>query len=532
MRLGSPRLAACLGCVLCWVAAAAPAEAARTFVTQWGSEGSAPGQFNQPSAVAVDAAGNVYVADTENNRIQKFGPAGAFVTAWGTPGTAEGQFSDPRGLAVDPAGRVYVADRGNNRIQRFSATGTFEVMWGWAVDTGSPALQTCTSGCQIGTPGTGDGQFNGPEGLDFEVTGHLWVADGFNRRVQKFTSNGTFVSKFGSFGSGDGQFNNIYDVATDDLGNIYTADANARVQRFSTAGVFVTKWGSSGAADGQFGFGGGTGLAAEPTGAVFVADYNNRRVQVFNATGGLLEKFSGPGATNLPADVALDGAGNAFVVNRFPHNVQKFSASAAAPAPLPAPVLGRTVNVQVVKGTLLVALPAGKARASATVPGLKGKSFVPVTSPRQIPVGSLLDTRKGTVRLTSARDSKGTRQTGDFSAGVFQVLQSRKKSQKGITELRLRGASFKACATKSKRARAAAKRRRSIRRLRSNAKGRFRTRGRYSSATVRGTSWTTTDRCDGTLTKVTRGRVAVRDFRRRQSITLRAGKSYLARAKR
>ena len=75
-------------------------------------------------------------------------------------------------------------------------------------------------------------------------------------------------------------------------------------------------------------------------------------------------------------------------------------------------------------------------------------------------------------------------------------------------------------------------RRRTIRRLRANAKGRFSTRGRYSSATVRGTSWTTTDRCDGTLTKVTRGTVTVRDLKRRKNITLRQGKSYLARARR
>ena len=74
--------------------------------------------------------------------------------------------------------------------------------------------------------------------------------------------------------------------------------------------------------------------------------------------------------------------------------------------------------------------------------------------------------------------------------------------------------------------------RRKIRRLRGSGKGRFRTRGRYSSATVRGTVWTVTDRCDGTLTKVTRGVVAVRDFRRKKTVRLRAGRSYLAKARR
>ncbi len=116
------------------------------------------------------------------------------------------------------------------------------------------------------------------------------------------------------------------------------------------------------------------------------------------------------------------------------------------------------------------------------------------------------------------------------------MLQSRSKRAKGLTELRLKGSSFKRCTLRrGKRAQAAARRRlskRAIRRLRSRANGRFRTRGRHSSATVRGTTWTTTDRCDGTLTKVSRGKVAVRDFRRRKTITLRRGKSYLARARR
>ena len=510
---GFRKICESLGLALCCsLAVAAPAGAAHTFVTQWGSQGAGPGQFEQPSAIGVDLAGNVYVSDTGNDRIQKFSPTGTFITAWGGSGTAEGQFSDPRGVDVDNIGRVYVADYGNNRIQRFDTNGSFELMWGWGVDDGSAAAQSCAGGCQAGTPGIGNAQFNGPQGLDAGIGGGVWVADGFNRRVQRFNANGAFHSRFGTPGSGDGQFNNIYDVADDGAGNTYAADANNRIQRFDVGAQFVTKWGSSGSADGQFGFGGGTGLATDAAGSLFVADYNNRRIQVFNSTGGLLEKFAGPGATNLPADVAIDSAGNVYVVNRFPHNVQKFSAAATQ---LPAPVLGRTVNVRAVKGTVRFAPKGGK--------------FIALTAARQVPVGSQLDTRKGTVRLSSARDTKGTIQTGDFSAGVFQALQSRKKSERGTTELRLKGSSFKSCSAKGARA---AANRRSVRRLRSNAKGRFRTRGQYSSATVRGTTWTTTDRCDGTLTKVTSGKVAVRDFKRRKTITLRAGKSYLAKARR
>jgi hypothetical protein len=196
----------------------------------------------------------------------------------------------------------------------------------------------------------------------------------------------------------------------------------------------------------------------------------------------------------------------------------------------PPPELGKTVDASVASGTVLVAVPAGGGSAQAAQ---KGVRFVPLEKTREIPVGSLLDTRRGTVRLTSARDTLGRTQTGSFASGLFQVLQSRKRSAKGLTDVVLKGGSFKRCgARRSSRATASQRSRRTVRRLRSNARGRFRTRGRHSAATVRGTVWTTTDRCDGTLTKVRRGRVAVRDLRRRRTIVVRAGRSYLARARR
>jgi Tol biopolymer transport system component len=201
----------------------------------------------------------------------------------------------------------------------------------------------------------------------------------------------------------------------------------------------------------------------------------------------------------------------------------------------PPPVLGKSVSTVPVSGEVLVSVPKSSARAAASVPGLKGREFVPLSEVRELPVGSLLDTRDGTVRLTTAGKKAGTTQSGSFSSGVFQVLQKRKGKNKGLTTLRLKGASFKSCRGSAAAASAvaqAARRKlsgRTIRRLSGNAKGRFRTRGRHSAATVRGTKWTVADRCDGTLTKVKRGRVAVRDFRRQRTIVVRAGKSYLAR---
>jgi hypothetical protein len=220
---------------------------------------------------------------------------------------------------------------------------------------------------------------------------------------------------------------------------------------------------------------------------------------------------------------AVDTAGN---VDPTPAN--RDVRVAAKLADLPAPALATSTNVAPLAGLVLVAVPAGPARAAQ-----KGLKFVPLQEARQIPVGSFLDTRSGTVRLSVARDARGRTQSGDFRAGVFQVLQSRRRSAKGLTELRLKGSSFRRCERRAGRseARLAQLSRRTIRRLRSHARGRFRTRARSSAATVRGTSWDTLDRCDGTLTRVRRGRVAVRDFRRRRTILVRAGRSYLARAR-
>jgi hypothetical protein len=192
----------------------------------------------------------------------------------------------------------------------------------------------------------------------------------------------------------------------------------------------------------------------------------------------------------------------------------------------PPPVLAKSVNVAPASGKVFVSVPAGGAFASISVPGIKGRRFVALTKARQLPVGSILDTRRGSLTLTSASTTAGQVFSGTFSAGVFQTLQSRS----GLTTLPLKGSSFRSCAARTSRRASAALTSRVIRRLRSNASGRYRTRGRYSAATVRGTIWETIDRCDGTLTKVTRGTVVVRDNRKRRNITVRAGKSYLARA--
>ena len=177
------------------------------------------------------------------------------------------------------------------------------------------------------------------------------------------------------------------------------------------------------------------------------------------------------------------------------------------------PVLGKSVKVSVVRGRVLVQLR----------PGL---GFFRLRHALTIPVGSKVNTKRGVVRVTSALDRRGHLQSGQFAGGLFEVRQGRKAG--GLTELLLRGGDFSRCGLGARGASAAGAGKRTIRSLNARTRGgRFRTRGRYSASTVRGTVWTVIDRCDGTLTLVRRGIVVVRDLRRQVTVVLQAGDRYL-----
>jgi len=209
---------------------------------------------------------------------------------------------------------------------------------------------------------------------------------------------------------------------------------------------------------------------------------------------------------------------------------------------LAAPSLGKTVNAQPISGKVFVALPVtGHASSLAglePVAGLqaavqsthKGLHFIPLTEPRQLPVGTIFDTVAGVARIATAAAAKGKLQSGNFGAGIFKLLQARKL--KGLTELDIMDAhsARQVCATLGKKKAIVAKlSSKVLGHLTGSAHGHFTTRGQYSAATVRGTVWGVLNRCDGTLTRVTRGVVTVRDFVRRKTITLFTGQHYLAR---
>ena len=195
----------------------------------------------------------------------------------------------------------------------------------------------------------------------------------------------------------------------------------------------------------------------------------------------------------------------------------------------PPPEAGKSVVAQVTSGTVFIKLPSGKrirrgsGKKSASISATKFRRY---KGKANIPVGSTVDTRKGRIAITSAADLQGATHKATFYAGIFQIKQ--KRSTKPVTDAEL-VTSRRGCSSKSGRASASKKR---LGRLWASGKGRFRTKARYSAASVRGTTWLTEERCDGTFTKVTRGTVAVRDKRLGKTILLTAGQSYLARAQR
>jgi hypothetical protein len=196
----------------------------------------------------------------------------------------------------------------------------------------------------------------------------------------------------------------------------------------------------------------------------------------------------------------------------------------------PPPVIGQTAAVRPVKGKVKIKLPNGTSAGKARALGLTGAAsgFVPLNIAKQIPMGSTLDTSKGTVNLLSAatKNPGVTKfQSGNFNGGQFRLTQSRKNP---LTQLSMGGGGFGACKTRVPKGGSAARKHR--RKLFGNAHGSFRTRGRNSSATVRGTKWTMTDTCSGTLTAVSRGVVVVRDFTLKKNKTVKAGHKYFAKA--
>jgi uncharacterized protein (TIGR03663 family) len=270
-------------------------------VAVWGQKGTGSGQFDEPRGLGVDASGNVYIADSKNNRVQKLSAEGAPLLVWGKEGAEPGNFKDPCGIAVASDGSVYVADTWNHRIQKFDGDGHLvgaewraqTGFWGprgiavapdgktvYVTDTGNKRVVSFDStGKELaswGHDGSKPGEFIEPVGITVDSTGQVLVADTGNHRMQIFDSQGKFVREFQMFGWDEFYSEPYLAMLGTDL--VVTDSFNHRCARY-TDGVFGYAWGKSGTDKGDFNR--PIGIATDAKGAVYVSDTMNHRIEKF-----------------------------------------------------------------------------------------------------------------------------------------------------------------------------------------------------------------------------------------------------------
>ena len=317
-------------------------------------------QLSDPFGVAVDGAGNLYIADSGNHRIRKVDAAGTIITIAGSGETGffgggfsgdggpavEAELRDPSGVAVDSAGNVYIADVGDHRIRKVDSTGTITTIagtgeFGFSGD-GGPAVEA---------------ELYDPAGVAVDSAGNLYIADTGNGRIRKVDSTGTIttIAGTGEFGfSGDGGpavEAELYDpagVAVDSAGNLYIADTgNQRIRKIDSTGTITTIAGT-----GEYGFSGDggpaavarlafpNGVAVDSAGNLYIADSGNRRIRKIDSTGTIITiagtgefGFSGDGgpaiqaALYLLSGVAVDGAGNLYIADTGNQRIRKIDST-------------------------------------------------------------------------------------------------------------------------------------------------------------------------------------------------------------
>lgn len=318
-------------------------------------------QLNLPYSVVLDASGNMYIGDGTNHRVRKVNTSGTISTIAGNGTTGysgdgssatAAQLSTPRGVAVDASGNVYISDFDNNRVRMVNGSGVISTVAG----DGSYAYG-------------GDGglataaQIYYPMGLFIDASGNLYIVDNYNHRVRKVNTSGIISTVAGNGSSGFGgdggaaitaQFN--YDflnvplgyVKLDAAGNIYIADAaNRRLRKINNAGIVTTV-----AGNGSIGSGGDgsaatlaqlndpNGIAIDASGNIYISDQGSGKIRKVNSTG-IISTFAGTGAYTFngdgnaavntalyaPAGIALDASGNMYVADMGNNRIRKINTS-------------------------------------------------------------------------------------------------------------------------------------------------------------------------------------------------------------
>jgi sugar lactone lactonase YvrE len=423
-------------------------------------------QLGRLNGVAVDGAGNIFLADGGNYRVRKVTPGGVITTIAGTGVTGfsgdggqatSAQISIPEDVAVDAAGNVYVALDQHHRVRKITPDGVITTVAG----TGAVGF----SG--DGQPATG-ALLNRPTGLGTDAAGNLYIADSDNHRIRRVSPNGviTTIAGTGTGGfSGDGgqatsaQLSFPDDVAVDAAGNVYIADAgNHRLRKVSPSGVITTIAGTgtpgfSGdggqAASAQLAF--PRGVATGPDGTVYVADGSGPRVRAITPAGTIatvagngVEGYSGDGGPAIvasldrPAGLAVDLSGNLFIGDFGRPSVRKVTAPAAPTTPtadttVAADVIAATAGRNP-KGKRVVRLELSlDETVSATLALRRGtrtlatKQFVAIATGNQVltirvPPG----TARGKARLSyELRDATGNVLRGQLGVRIGRAVQTR-----------------------------------------------------------------------------------------------------------
>ena len=296
-----------------WSVSPVPMCLAQTLVPRFeaviGSQGNGQGQLNYPGGVAIDPAGNVYVADSGNSRVQLFDRTGRFLRQIGGFGFGAGQFGRPQDIVATGLD-VFVTDPQNRNVQRF--------------DRGLNLVATLPSvGRDSGNVGTD--LFARPWGIAVSGLGDLYITDSDSDEIVRLSSSGDVVARFGGFGDGTGRLRQPTGIVVDASGRVYVADSgNGRIAVFDAFGGFLDAYG-----EGELR--GPRGLCIDSSRRLIVADTENDRIAVFAVTGELLLTHGvagdGTGSFSNPLSVAVNGNGSIYVADTDNSRIQVFTLS-------------------------------------------------------------------------------------------------------------------------------------------------------------------------------------------------------------